>query len=198
MQNYLKMIIASVCFLILFICIQLSLTENIDTLVYQTLHDVITSQGVKIYLDVISSVFSPLNCLFMILFILAVLFFYSKFKFWWYGLWCFSVFLIGTFLKNVIQRPRPSVDIDGFSFPSMHVLSVCLLVSLILLLKRNKVLYIFGIVLIISIMISRIYLQAHYFTDTIGSLLVMWTMIQAIQLSRQSDLRFYKTDSIAK
>ena len=72
----------------------------------------------------------------------------------------------------------------------MHVLSVCLLVTLVLLLKRNSILYVIGTVLIISIMISRIYLQAHYFTDTIGSLFVLWAMIQALQIARQSDERF--------
>ncbi|MDG0842127.1 phosphatase PAP2 family protein [Staphylococcus equorum] len=82
----------------------------------------------------------------------------------------------------MIQRPRPDISIDGYSFPSMHVLSVCLLVSLILLLKNNKWLTSICILLVISIMISRIYLQAHFFTDTIGSLLVIGTMLQALKL----------------
>ncbi|WP_326035027.1 MULTISPECIES: phosphatase PAP2 family protein [Staphylococcus] len=121
----------------------------------------------------------------MVLLILLVLFFFNKVKFWWYGFWCFSVFAIGTFLKYAIQRPRPSIDIDGYSFPSMHVLSVCLLVSLILLLKNSKILSVICVLLVISIMISRIYLQAHYFTDTLGSLLVLYIMLQSIYIGRE-------------
>lgn len=190
MQNYWKILPPSLCLLVLMICIHLNLTNNIDGFVYRSLHHTFTSDVVERYLHIISDVFSPLNCLILILLILAVLFFVNKFKFWWYGFWCFCVLLIGTFLKNIIQRPRPSVSIDGYSFPSMHVLSVCLLVTLVLLLKRNSILYVIGIVLIISIMTSRIYLQAHYFTDTIGSLFVLWAMIQALQIARQSDERF--------
>ncbi|RIP34808.1 phosphatase PAP2 family protein [Staphylococcus gallinarum] len=195
MQNYWKILPPSLCLLILMIGIHLNLTNKLDTSMYQWLHNTFTSDVVERYLEIISDVFSPLNCLILILLILSVLFFVNKFKFWWYGFWCFCVLLIGTFLKNIIQRPRPSISIDGYSFPSMHVLSVCLLVSLILLLKRNSILYVMGLALIVSIMISRIYLQAHYFTDTLGSLCVLWAMLQALQIARQSDERFYSVFS---
>ncbi|MCG7337888.1 phosphatase PAP2 family protein [Staphylococcus sp. ACRSN] len=190
MQNYWKILPPSVCLLILMICIHLNLTNNVDTAVYQWLHQSLSSNVVERYLKIISDVFSPFNCLILILLILAILFFVNKFKFWWYGFWCFCVLLIGTFLKNIIQRPRPSASFDGYSFPSMHVLSVCLLVVLVLLLKRNSILYVLSLVLVISIMISRIYLQAHYFTDTMGSLFVLWAMVQALQIARKSDVRF--------
>ncbi|MFQ3777052.1 phosphatase PAP2 family protein [Staphylococcus equorum] len=118
----------------------------------------------------------------MILVILILVFIYNQFKFWWYGFWCFSVLLVGTFFKYIIQRPRPDINIDGYSFPSMHVLSVCLLVSLILLLKNNKWLTIICVLLVISIIISRIYLRAHFFTDTIGSILIIGIMLQALKV----------------
>ncbi|WP_436946497.1 phosphatase PAP2 family protein [Staphylococcus xylosus] len=185
MKNYVNMILVSICFMLLVLCIHTGLTNGLDTFVYHRLHELITADILVQYLSIISAIFSPLNCLIMVLLILLVLFFFNKVKFWWYGFWCFSVFAIGTFLKYAIQRPRPSIDIDGYSFPSMHVLSVCLLVSLILLLKNSKILSVICVLLVISIMISRIYLQAHYFTDTLGSLLVLYIMLQSIYIGRE-------------
>lgn len=185
MKNYLNMILVSICFMLLILCIHTGLTNGLDAFIYHWLHELITADTLVNYLSFISAIFSPFNCLIMVLLILLVLFFYSRVKFWWYGFWCFSVFAIGTFLKYVIQRPRPSLDIDGYSFPSMHVLSVCLLVSLILLLKNSKVLSVISVLLVISIMVSRIYLQAHYFTDTLGSLLVLYIMLQSIYIGRE-------------
>lgn len=185
MKNYVNMVLVSICFMLLVLCIHTGLTNGLDTFVYHWLHELITADILVQYLSIISAIFSPLNCLIMVLLILLVLFFFNKVKFWWYGFWCFSVFAIGTFLKYAIQRPRPSIDIDGYSFPSMHVLSVCLLVSLILLLKNSKILSVICVLLVISIMISRIYLQAHYFTDTLGSLLVLYIMLQSIYIGRE-------------
>lgn len=64
----------------------------------------------------------------------------------------------------------------------MHVLSVCILVSLIVLLVKHKAVIFIGAILILSIMISRIYLQAHYFTDTIASLCVLYILIQTLYI----------------
>lgn len=97
-------------------------------------------------------------------------------------------------MKYAIQRSRPSAAFDGYSFPSMHVLSVCLLVSLVLLIKRNKMLYLIAIVLVISIIASRIYVGAHYFTDTMSSLLVIFIMIQSLQYGNQTDEKLDKVE----
>lgn len=193
MKYYLKMVIAAICILLLMVCIHFQLTMELDRAVYQTLREHMKSEVVVQYLHIISNVFSPVNCLIYILIILVGLFVYRRFLFWWYGLWCFSIFAIGTFLKYVIQRTRPNIDIDGFSFPSMHVLCICILVSFILLLKRNKLLKIIAVCLVVSLMISRIYLQAHYFTDTLASLFVIYMMLQACYLMQNSDKRFQTT-----
>ena len=41
-------------------------------------------------------------------------------------------------MKYAIERPRPSMHFDGYSFPSMHVLSVCLVVSLVILVTHSS------------------------------------------------------------
>lgn len=182
MNNYLKIIVGSLCFTIITICIALHVTKNLDDSIYVLLHNTVTSDTIIQYLIVISTIFSPIGCLCMVIIILIGLFIYDRFKFYWYGFWCFSVFAIGTFLKYVIQRPRPSLTIEGYSFPSMHVLSVCVLVSLVILLTKNKVITIISVILVLSVMISRVYLKAHFFTDTMGSLCVIYILIQTLQI----------------
>ncbi|PTK58426.1 phosphatase PAP2 family protein [Staphylococcus nepalensis] len=194
MTQFLKAALSAILLIIILISITIGVANPIDQTVYDMLHTYLNSSILIDYLYFVSVIFEPVICLIVILCILGVLFFYNKTKFWWYGFWCFSVFLIGTFMKYAIQRSRPSAAFDGYSFPSMHVLSVCLLVSLVLLIKRNKMLYLIAIVLVISIIASRIYVGAHYFTDTMSSLLVIFIMIQSLQYGNQTDEKLDKLE----
>src|SRR5699024_8409112 len=153
---------------------------------YNMLHTYLNIDAIKQYLYFVSTIFDPKICLILTLCVLAGLFFYHKVKFLWYGFWCFSVFLLGTFMKYFIQCLRPFVYFYVYSFSSMYVLSVCILVSLILLIKRNKTLYCIAIILVVSIIVSRIYVGAHYFTDTMGSLLVISVMIQSLNYNNHT------------
>ncbi|MDU0440549.1 phosphatase PAP2 family protein [Staphylococcus haemolyticus] len=93
-------------------------------------------------------------------------------------------------MKYTIGRSRPSLEFDGYSFPSMHVLSVSLLVTLLILITKNKWTKIVGIVLIITMMISRVYVNAHYFSDTIGSLIVLTIMLLSLRLAEEKELHY--------
>ena len=55
-------------------------------------------------------------------------------------------------------------------------------------------LYLIAIVLVISIIASRIYVGAHYFTDTMSSLLVIFIMIQSLQYGNQTDEKLDKVE----
>ena len=151
--------------------------KGIDQAVYQTLHKYLDNDFLNLILSMLSAIFEPSNCLIMVLIILAILFFFNRAKFWLLGFWSFCVFLIGTIMKYAIERPRPSTHFDGYSFPSMHVLSVCLVVSLVILVTRSSWAKVIGVILIAGIIVSRIFVHAHYFSDTLGSLLVMGIML---------------------
>lgn len=178
------------CFVLLMLSIINGFMFNIDYYVHRVLNQYIPSGTVVETLQFLSNILSPFNCLLLISFLLAVLFFKNKFQFLLYGFWSFSVFLIGTIMKYTIRRPRPSPEFDGYSFPSMHVLSVTLLVTLLILITKSKWSKIIGIFLIITMIISRVYVNAHYFSDTIGSIIVLTIMLLSLKLAEEKESHY--------
>lgn len=97
----------------------------------------------------------------------------------------------GWVVKHIIQRTRPvqhlAVD-DGFSFPSGHTLGMAIIVFWLMMilipaLVRNRTakiwLNVLLIVWLILVMISRVYLYAHFPSDVCGSVALgaMWVGI---------------------
>lgn len=91
-------------------------------------------------------------------------------------------------LKNIIDRPRPTafyvrlVEINRFhSFPSGHVMSYLIFFGFLIVLMqklpnvprvlRNTIIA-FSAFLICTIPLSRVYLGAHWFSDTLGGLIL--------------------------
>lgn len=120
-------------------------------------------------------------------------------------IWVGTVMISGTylvkFLKNSIQRPRPvgHGSIGGFSFPSGHTFGValfCLVVMSMIMLefKTSHQFLIHGLLVawVLLIMISRVYLRAHFPTDTMGSVLLATTWIALAQLLYPSLKRLKK------
>ena len=81
-------------------------------------------------------------------------------------------------LKYILARERPGnmiIEYGGYSFPSWHsvfaILFYGLLVYLLWDIIKNKLIkylvLIFAIIMWILVMISRLYLSVHYFTDVI-------------------------------
>ncbi|WP_214104526.1 glycosyltransferase [Acrocarpospora catenulata] len=98
---------------------------------------------------------------------------------------------ISMVLKVVVGRPRPPVhhallgELGDNSFPSGHVcLTLSLAIAAALLIRRRWVI-VAGAVVVVAQMFARVYLGAHYFTDTLGSLVAApAAIVLALSLGR--------------
>ncbi|MCP2344014.1 membrane-associated phospholipid phosphatase [Nonomuraea roseoviolacea subsp. carminata] len=91
--------------------------------------------------------------------------------------WCVS-----PLVKTLVARPRPPAghalvhELGPDSFPSGHVCLTLAIVVAVALLARNTRLFlpvlVVGCVLVIGQMLARVYLGAHYPSDTLGSLIL--------------------------
>ncbi|WP_316829519.1 phosphatase PAP2 family protein [Pedobacter aquatilis] len=141
------------------------------------------------YVMLAISLFGELPWSLLSVLVVAAIFYYNKFKreSYFIALVLFSgLIILG--IKNIINRPRPTsfyvrlVEVNRFqSYPSGHVLSYVLFFGfLIILMKKLKginkgwrnIITVISYFLIIMIAPSRIYLGAHWFTDTLGGFLL--------------------------
>jgi membrane-associated phospholipid phosphatase len=135
------------------------------------------------------SIFGELPYSLLLVIIIAGVFHIYKYKRESY--YIASILLSGLIIlgvKNMVNRPRPTafyvrlVEINRFhSFPSGHVLSYFLFFGFMIILMgtlkdipkalRRAVTY-FSWFLILTIAFSRIYLGAHWFSDTVGGFIL--------------------------
>ncbi|MDQ7948315.1 MAG: phosphatase PAP2 family protein [Pedobacter sp.] len=126
-----------------------------------------------------------------LLMVLCVAIVFFRYKYRHEAFMTLSILLSGLLIlavKNLVNRPRPTqfyvrlVEINRFqSFPSGHVLSYVLFFGFMVVLMRHRndiplrtrkwVTYI-SLFYLISISFSRIYLGAHWFTDTLGGFIL--------------------------
>jgi len=114
---------------------------------------------------------------------------------------------IGSFIKWLIDRPRPTGEylqimsqLDSRSFPSNHAIHYTVFFGLfIYFLERGVIkaspatsvfLRIFSVILVLMVGISRIYLGAHWLTDVIGGyLLGSFFLISAILIAQKLKIK---------
>ena len=141
------------------------------------------------YLMLAISLFGELPWSLISVLMVAAIFYFNKFKRESYFITlilCSGLIIL--VIKNIINRPRPTsfyvrlVEINRFqSFPSGHVLSYILFFGFLIILMKNlktiakgwrHLITVVSVFLIIMIAPSRIYLGAHWFTDTLGGFLL--------------------------
>ena len=131
-----------------------------------------------------------------ILWTLVIAFFLWGFKFKIPALWAIAtVFggdVIGFIVKHIVKRSRPAQHMakdDGFSYPSGHVLGFFLVAAVLFLvviplIKSNSkrvICQLLVVLFIILLAVSRVYLNAHYPSDTICAMLLGYTWLQVAE-----------------
>ena len=93
----------------------------------------------------------------------------------------FDLFSVNVFIKNIVARPRPYVEIEGlfsiigpqsdFSFPSGHTAaSFAFAVAFLMLAPKKVSLPVLALAILISL--SRLYVGVHYPTDILGGIVI--------------------------
>ncbi|MFD0940902.1 phosphatase PAP2 family protein [Pedobacter boryungensis] len=135
------------------------------------------------------SFFGELPYSLLMVVVVAAIFYAFKYKREAYFI--LSILLSGVVIlgiKNIIDRPRPTafyvrlVEINRFqSYPSGHVLSYVLFFGFMIFLMRKlnhlpqltrRIVTYFSAFFMATIAFSRIYLGAHWFSDTLGGFLL--------------------------
>lgn len=97
--------------------------------------------------------------------------------------------VIATLVKHIVQRARPMGHLasdNGFSFPSGHVFGMTLVIAILWIIVVPMIEKDWQVILVRTIMIiwlvllalSRVYLGAHYPTDTVGAMLLAYAWLQ--------------------
>lgn len=168
--------------LIIFIALMLLVKSNliliIDEPIYgfvRLLHNI---PFMDTFLYAYSNIFAPWHMVGFMAVILILLFFKSKRLMLTTTIWAVSTLLLGIGLKYFIHRPRPINEISGYSFPSLHTLTFAVAMVVFLTLFRKMRWHVIAYIMILVMMISRIYVHAHFFSDTVGSLIFMFLTLQ--------------------
>lgn len=181
-KNILQIILAVIFLIIFFLMLYLVITKKIGTLdqfVYNKIAKMINPKNTKImkFLTGFGSVFEIILIIFI-----SMLFLKNNFDRTFLILGTLGEAAINNVIKILVKRPRPTINPlvieTSFSFPSGHTMAATALYLLLLfflwkssLPKEIKLfLTIIGIIIILCVALSRIYLGVHYFSDVIAGL----------------------------
>lgn len=130
------------------------------------------------FLTFYSEIFAPWHMVGLMVIIILILLFKNRQVAYITSIFATCTLLLGIGLKYFIHRPRPVDYISGYSFPSLHTLTIAVAGVVFLMLFRRFYWHIIVYIMVFIMMISRIYLHAHYFSDTIASLVFEFLCLQ--------------------
>lgn len=183
-KPFFQCVILFVSFLVLTLAVKsqsdmISYLDNITSAFFQS----IRNPDLTNLMTIISTVVSPLTTSLIALVILGYQYFLNERIAVWLFMLFFGTNALALLLKDIIARHRPMNQLvfdSGYSFPSGHTISTFLLMILVLVVARQRlrrvlsqvVFVIFALVILASVIFSRLYLENHFLTDILGSLLL--------------------------
>ncbi|HFU9470958.1 TPA: phosphatase PAP2 family protein [Streptococcus agalactiae] len=183
-KSFFQCVILLVSFLVLTLAVKsqsdmISYLDNITSAFFQS----IRNPDLTNLMTIISTVVSPLATSLIALVILGYQYFLNQRIAVWLFMLFFGTNALALLLKDIIARHRPMNQLvfdSGYSFPSGHTISAFLLMILVLVVARQRlrrvlsqvVFVIFALVILASVIFSRLYLENHFLTDILGSLLL--------------------------
>lgn len=183
-KSFFQCVILLVSFLVLTLAVKsqsdmISYLDNITSAFFQS----IRNPDLTNLMTIISTVVSPLTTSLIALVILGYQYFLNQRIAVWLFMLFFGTNALALLLKDIIARHRPMNQLvfdSSYSFPSGHTISAFLLMILVLVVARQRlrrvlsqvVFVIFALVILASVIFSRLYLENHFLTDILGSLLL--------------------------
>lgn len=183
-KSFFQCVILLVSFLVLTLAVKsqsdmISYLDNITSAFFQS----IRNPDLTNLMTIISTVVIPLTTSLIALVILGYQYFLNQRIAVWLFMLFFGTNALALLLKDIIARHRPMNQLvfdSGYSFPSGHTISAFLLMILVLVVARQRlrrvlsqvVFVIFALVILASVIFSRLYLENHFLTDILGSLLL--------------------------
>lgn len=196
-KSFFQCVILLVSFLVLTLAVKsqsdmISYLDNITSAFFQS----IRNPDLTNLMTIISTVVSPLTTSLIALVILGYQYFLNQRIAVWLFMLFFGTNALALLLKDIIARHRPMNQLvfdSGYSFPSGHTISAFLLMILVLVVARQRlrrvlsqvVFVIFALVILASVIFSRLYLENHFFNGyfrvvVTRSIVILWFVCYCI------------------
>lgn len=182
MKKFITIIIAVTAFIILGVLIsrrQLLIIQN-DLMISNFFRNMVNSH-LTVFFVVIAKIFNPIL---VIIYSWGFFYILRKDNFYPFKSFCWTViggYVFMELIKLIFHRSRPAdplKTVAGYSFPSAHTFEI-MIVALMLIywlehsqIRLYRLFELLAVLTVFLVILSRLYLQAHYFSDILGGILL--------------------------